>query len=43
MSFHLKYMMVYRSKDFETMKAGKLAILPWLICQYNENMLMDLP
>ena len=25
------------------MKAGKLAICPWLICQYTENMLMDLP
>ena len=25
------------------MKAGKLAIRPWLICQYNENTLMELP
>jgi hypothetical protein len=25
------------------MKAEKLAIQPWLICQYNENTLMDLP
>ena len=32
-----------RSKDFEAMKAGKLAIRPWLICQYNENTLVDLP
>ena len=28
--------------DFEAMKAGKLAIWPWLSCQYNENTLMDL-
>ena len=32
-----------RSKDFEAIKAGKLAIWPWLICQYNKNTLMDLP
>jgi hypothetical protein len=25
------------------MKAGKLAIWPWLVCQYNENTLVDLP
>jgi hypothetical protein len=25
------------------MKAGKLAIWPWLICQYNENTSVDLP
>ena len=25
------------------MKAGKMAIQPWLSCQYTENMLMDLP
>ena len=31
------------SKAFESMKAGKLAIWSWLICQYNENMLVDLP
>ena len=24
------------------MKAGKLAIQPWLVCQYNKNMLVDL-
>ena len=39
-SFHLRYMTV---KDFEAMKAGKLAIWPWLICSYKENMLVDLP
>ena len=33
----------HRSKDFEAMKAGKLAIRPWLACQYNENTLVDLP
>ena len=33
----------HRSKDFEAMKAGKLSIRPWLICQYNENTLMDFP
>ena len=32
-----------RSKDFEAMKARKSAIRPWLTCQYNENMLVDLP
>ena len=26
------------SKDFEAMKAGKLAIWPWLSCRYTENM-----
>ena len=31
------------SNDFEAMKAGKLAIRPWLICEYNENTLVDLP
>ena len=35
--------MRYRSNDFEAMKAGKLAIWPWLICQYNKNTLVDLP
>ena len=25
------------------MKAGMLAIWPWLICQYNKNTLVDLP
>ena len=25
------------------MKTGKLAIQPWLVCQYNKNMLADLP
>ena len=25
------------------MKAGKSAIRPWMICQYNKNMLVDLP
>ena len=24
------------------MKTGKLAIRPWLVCQYNENTLVDL-
>ena len=38
MTFNLRYM----SKDFETMKAGNLAIWPWLICQYNKNTLVDL-
>ena len=33
----------HRSKDFEVMKAGKLAIQPKLSCQYSENTLMDLP
>ena len=32
----------HRSKDFEAMKAWKSAIRPWLICQYNENTLVDL-
>ena len=32
----------HRSKDFEYMKAGKLAIWPWL-SQYTENTLKDLP
>ena len=31
-----------RLKDFEAMKAGKLNIPPCLVCQYNENTLMDL-
>ena len=30
------------SKDFEAMKTGKLAIRPWLSCQYKENTLVDL-
>ena len=25
------------------MKTGKLAIQPWLVCQYNEHMLVDFP
>ena len=25
------------------MKAGKSAIWPWLVCQYNKNTLVDLP
>ena len=33
----------HRSKDFEAMKAGKMAIPPWLSCQYNENTLVNLP
>ena len=33
----------HRSKDFEAMKAEKLAIRPWLSCPYSENTLMDLP
>ena len=33
----------YRSKDFEAMKAEKLAIQPRLSCQYSENKLMGLP
>ena len=33
----------HRSKDFEAIKAGKLAIRPWLSCQYTENTLMDEP
>ena len=32
-----------RCRDFEAMKAGKLAIQPRLSCQYSENMPMDLP
>ena len=47
MSFNLRYMTdgfnFHRSKDFEAMKAGKLAIWPWLSCQYNKNTLVDLP
>ena len=31
------------SKDFEAMKAGKLAIRHWLVCQYNKHTLADLP
>ena len=31
-----------RSNNFEAMKAGKLALWPWMFCQYNENTLMDL-
>ena len=33
----------HKSKDFEAVKAGKLAIRPWLVCQYNEHTLVDLP
>ena len=45
MTFNLRYMTVsYTSKDFEVMKAGKLAIWPWLsYCWYTENTLMDKP
>ena len=32
----------HKSKDFEIMKAGRLAIWPKLSCQYSENTLMDL-
>ena len=32
---------LHSSKAFEAMKAGKLAIWPWLSCQYNKNMLVD--
>ena len=31
------------SKDFEAMKAGKLAIWPWLSCPYKEHTFVDLP
>ena len=31
----------HRSKYFEAMKAGKLAIRPWLSYQYTKNTLMD--
>ena len=34
---------LHRSKDFEAMKAGKLAIRPWMSCQYTKNTLMDKP
>ena len=30
------------SNDFEAMKAGKLAIWPWLSCPYNKHRLVDL-
>ena len=33
----------HSSKDFEAMKAGKLAIRPWLSCPYIENALVDFP
>ena len=33
----------HRSKDFEAIKADKLAIWPWLSCQYIESTLMDEP
>ena len=33
----------HRSKDFEAMKVGKLAIQPWLSCLYYEHAIMDLP
>ena len=33
----------HRSKHFEAMKAGKLAIRPWLSCPYNKTTLEDLP
>ena len=32
-----------RSNYFEAMKAGKLAIQPWLSCPYNKHTLVDLP
>ena len=35
--------MFHRLKDFEAMKAGKLAIQPWLSCPFSENTLVDLP
>ena len=28
---------------FEAMKAGKLAVRPWLSCPYNKHTLVDLP
>ena len=31
------------SQDFEVMKAGKLAIWPWMSCPYNKHTLVDLP
>ena len=42
MLFHLIWWF-HRSKDFEAMKAGILAIWPWLSYQYKENTLVDLP
>ena len=33
----------HSSKDFEAMKAGELAIWPWLSCQYTGNTLMGEP
>ena len=42
-SFEVYIWWFHRSKYFEAMKAGKLAIRPWLSCQYNENTLVDLP
>ena len=33
----------HRSKYFEAMEAGKLAVWPWLSCQYTKNTLMNLP
>ena len=34
---------LHRLKYFEAMKAGKLAIWPWLSCRYTENTLMEEP
>ena len=42
MSFNLRYMMVSQVKNFENMKAGKMAIWSRLSCQYSKNTLMDL-
>ena len=33
----------HRSKDFEAMKAGKLAIQPLLSCPYDQHRLEDIP
>ena len=42
-SFEVYDAWFHRSKDFEAIKAGKSAIRPWLVCQYNESTLVDLP
>ena len=39
----LRHIWFHRSKDFEAMKAGRLAVRPWLVCQYIKNTLVDLP
>ena len=41
-SFEVYDGFIARSKDFEAMKTGKLAIRPWLSCPYNEITLVDL-